>query len=943
MWPNTTAGGHAPAQHDADATEHTLHHALGNLGGRQNSRILDPSHGSPVLPSNCLDSNHVNMPTWGQGRPPQLPPAHIPQASPVPAHIMRHGSLASHASISNEQSPNLRNQPPPNRRPSTTSHDGLADTRMRNGSMASHASPSVDQTSSHPSQQLTRPPTTPQTNQLPFGPPRNLNMDQQQPGMAPRRASGQQSPQSVLPSAFFSGTSWYTVNDCAIVMNRFLDRNPIPPTHPRDSKRLEVLQDALNKQDWYYLTMHQYYCALDADPNSVPRSFKTHAFLPAAIKLMRETLDLNGTLSPTVLKFFATFPCPLAKAGLLWPHRFEHEANAFFIFMQHAKNYDTLKALCLERLFPPLMREIFCELGIASQVFQRIVFTAIYRRICGTGPHLAHLEAKALEIFYANQKEFYDTESPLPEHVRQDASRLERERTNELWRWGGQLSQLCRSAIDINQQSQQQRQRPAQPHAPVNAPFSMGQGATVQGATVPPRERGRPRINQTNQSQPALPTPSTAQSPSRRGRGRPRIYPINQAPSQPPLPSPTAVRENPQTLHPPPFLPPKGSTLAQQRVPTPVRYALHQAHLRSPVLRARSITSPLYRYVKRLVKPMARMIEGGKKVEKWTFLVTSDDMRDIPGIEECSPTMPSIRYVDEESRLLRLRCIKWPSTKFPDEHAWATADTSWVPSGYFSFNGKHLEIRRKVHYGKDLPIDLTSLVKEGTNTLDIAINCRLDDKKHLEYLLAFEVIGIVTHDAIKKKCLTENRVPADQILAEIKRKLAGTTAPNADADDDEEEEVSIVESTLTIQVFDLFTVSKLCDIPARSRACIHYDCFDLDTFLTTRPKNGGGDVSVADQWRCPICKADARPQHLIVDGFLQEVCAQLIARGLESTRAIVVEKDGSWRPKVEAREPPSGAAAVQDGDADGSEGLRRSGSAGKSWAAPASEVIELSD
>lgn len=82
---------------------------------------------------------------------------------------------------------------------------------------------------------------------------------------------------------------------------------------------------------------------------------------------------------------------------------------------------------------------------------------------------------------------------------------------------------------------------------------------------------------------------------------------------------------------------------------------------------------------------------------------------------------------------------------------------------------------------------------------------------------------------------------------------------------------------------------------------MHIDCFDLETFLQTRRRKG--NVSVADQWRCPICNADARPPQLIVDGFLEEVRATLEKQGALQTRAIVVQQDGSWKPKAEVRDP----------------------------------------
>ena len=60
-----------------------------------------------------------------------------------------------------------------------------------------------------------------------------------------------------------------------------------------------------------------------------------------------------------------------------------------------------------------------------------------------------------------------------------------------------------------------------------------------------------------------------------------------------------------------------------------------------------------------------------------------------------------------------------------------------------------------------------------------------------------------------------------------------------------------------------------------------------------------------DNWRCPICNADARPQYLARDGFLEEVHAELIQKNqLESAQAIQIRADGTWTVKTGHDEPP---------------------------------------
>lgn len=301
--------------------------------------------------------------------------------------------------------------------------------------------------------------------------------------------------------------------------------------------------------------------------------------------------------------------------------------------------------------------------------------------------------------------------------------------------------------------------------------------------------------------------------------------------------------------------------------------------------------TPLYHYLHSYKMPPVRLTKAGQAIEKLSFSMSSNEMQSIA--EEVSSNIgnPGIRFINEQSQTVRLRCIKWPGKEMPNKHAWAIADTYWVPYSCFTLNGTPLQQRRKVYNGKDLPTDLTSLLVEGENMLEAAVIATSTDTSHLNYLVAVEVLGVLGHDSIKQLCFSQ-RISAGQVKHMIRQKLSGTS------DDDE---LAIVESNLSITLFDPFSASKICDIPVRSSACLHIDCFDLETFLETRQRKG--DISVADQWRCPICNADARPPQLIVDGFLEEVRNTLERQGLLQTRAIVVQQDGSWKPKAEVRDP----------------------------------------
>jgi hypothetical protein len=761
----------------------------------------------------------------------------------------------------------------------------------------SHSGAPVIQTQNQTGLQANRTP--------PQGPPPSL----------PRRASQQQQQQQVrvvpsnnhpsnpvLQPSRQSGDgpslTWYTKLQCIEELNRFCATVTISNDHARDGKRLEVLRNAVEQQDWAYLTLHQYYCVLDANPASLPPAFRSHPHLPFAVQLLRDVLDKNESLSPAVLHFFANFPMPLLRLSEMFPQRFEQEALMFLNFMQQSANFKELGTICERRHYPLLMRELVHDLGITSAIFQRICFTASLRRLWFTWGMLnpqvqGHYENQALRIFHENQSYFYSVEARRSKNQSLD---LESDRDIEKKQWGGQLKQLCDEYIQIVLRS--------------NGSVLPGQPPLVgPQAVVQPRAL-RPSLQNHHIQQPSVARPSTrvttAMPPHSaqaaihrgRGRGRPRLYPTPARPQH--LPTNQQVTQHQVDLSPVPLLPARGVHQLQQRQANPARFGLHQANLRSPLLQARSKEPNLYQYVTGFLKAPVHLTDAGHRIEKWNFTLTREEMQQVPKDQPNTAGALPIRVVDENSRILRIRCVKWTSSQIPNEHTFATADTSWIPYSYFTFNGQPLQQRKKIHHGKDLPIDISPFVREGENKLEIAIMRQRNDESYLRYLVAIEILGIKSHETIIKDCRQLNHVSASVTLTRLCEKLSDSN--------DDDDEIAIVESNLTINLFDPFSASKICELPVRGKECLHYDCFDLDTFLQTRKKQG--DATAADQWKCPICNGDARPQHLVIDGFLEHVRAELYRQGLHDTRAIIVSRDGSWKPKVQVRD----SNGVQDPD-----------------------------
>ncbi|KAF1955228.1 hypothetical protein CC80DRAFT_493168 [Byssothecium circinans] len=736
----------------------------------------------------------------------------------------------------------------------------------------------------------------------------------------------QQSPGMTLP--------WITQQQCLYSLQLFRSSYAIPDDNLRDGERLEVVERAVKEEDWAYLHMHQYYCLHTWEPNSLPAAIQYLPNLDIAMDIMAQSLDSNQRLSPQTLHFFTQFPAARPHLSSNYPQRLAQEDAKFVNFVNHSVNFTSLTSTCKDRNFPPLMRELVYDLGVSSQVFQRILFTATIRRLwCQWGgttePTKGPFEAQALNVFDACQTEFMKRYNGQPNHQPQSFQTERKERDQEVQSWGLQLAQLCDNMRRILQPPNptarsapaQQQQQVAATNRPPQQPMAHPQ---VQTYYFPSQ------ISLARNPIPAMARQSaqTTQTATRgaRPRGRPRMQQIQPRPQPVPVsqqsPKPTSAR---------PLLPPPGFHVLQQRLPDPARFGTHQAHLRSPTIRARSQPATLYQYVKGFVQEPVRLGDASYKIETWTFHLRPEDLQRVPGDVASDPGAPPIRYVDEKSRMIRLRCVKWTMPVLPNEHTWSITDTSWVPYSYFTFNGVHLQQRKKTHHGKDLPIDLTCHAKEGENKLEIAVMRHRSDESFRKYLVAIEVIGFVNHSTIVNGCQRSNHIDAATTKAHIQRKLSGV---------DDDDELAIVESTITINLFDPFSASKMCDIPVRGKACLHYDCFDLETFLQTRKR--AGDATKTDIWKCPICHCDVRPQHLMVDGFIEEVRDQLKEQGLEDTRAIIVDQSLAWKPKVEVLD---GVADRDSPDAD-----RRS-STSRQTSVPTNtrptpvhaEVIDLSD
>lgn len=351
--------------------------------------------------------------------------------------------------------------------------------------------------------------------------------------------------------------------------------------------------------------------------------------------------------------------------------------------------------------------------------------------------------------------------------------------------------------------------------------------------------------------------------------------------------------------------------------------AFHQSHVVNPALEVVSVR-PLahdqkyFTYVEK-VEICHERLHAQKRYLSWTLNLGKDEFELLAKARHTPIGHPLLLDVKSGSRICRIRCVvvNELDDKFT-ESDWVTTESAW-PSGIaILLNGKALEVRKKLHYGKDLPIDITSLLGAGKNSFSVAISKVVDGSI---CALAVEVSEVSDTRTIKERI---KKMDWSEARGRILRHSA-----SADPD------IEILDPRVTLNLTDPFT-SYMCCLPVRGIACQHKQCFDLDIFLSTR-SGKANEPCGPDQFRCPICGADARPKNLVMDGFLMKVREELQLMGRPDVKAIVLDENGDWQIKEEE----------QTGDPGDGIDRQKSESAAASAKSPfirkESEIINLDD
>lgn len=376
------------------------------------------------------------------------------------------------------------------------------------------------------------------------------------------------------------------------------------------------------------------------------------------------------------------------------------------------------------------------------------------------------------------------------------------------------------------------------------------------------------------------------------------------------------------------LIPPNGWT-APVQLPNPSMNAVHDATLRSPKLMLATTpdADPALRYYQTIrnfaVHPM--VLSKTTSIAKLSFNVPDADKPPEDEKDVLPHNARALRKIGLDSSQYRIRCTAL-QTDTPNAYEWVTADSVWPQHIFIEVNKNVVSVRRKGQHGKDLPVDITPFVLPGVNHVEIASLSPGAGGSSQLYGIAVEIVEILEHQQVVNMVTAKSpmpraqsqRIPAARSIEAICKALSGGL-------EDDDEDIAIVATELTIDLADPF-MARIFDIPVRGSTCLHRECFDLQTFLDTRvgkkvPTTDGRLAAVChiDIWKCPLCGKDARPYSLRVDEFLVEVRAKLAADGMLDCKAISVDKDGQWKPKIDDAATQRRSAQPDKDDDDGKE------------------------
>ena len=721
--------------------------------------------------------------------------------------------------------------------------------------------------------------------------------------------------------------------------------------------RFRLLREACELEDMAYLAMHQVFCV-----NDVLKSKSQASPIVAGIQFLSQLLLENDSFDKESLEWFSTFPSSFP----ISPDAYFLEYNAVQSRLKHIEqNWSPFQEYFITQRSPPLDIDIMVTLHVSSPILQRIMYRCISRAIWPPNPQDNCLQGY-FDLFTRYQTDnrrlrfmpgFSDAErnrrlvANYQAQIRETQERLRLHQSHLTT----QPHQASSSTIAV---SGTPMNLPATTVVSSNAyPLNTTQGSTPFG--FPPYMLsnngqhiwyGNQQAYVSNQQSSSLPTSqphlhSTQASgitsssannvnPFRRGPGRPRRNGTSQPGPSQPVSQPQRHNTLPSSSQSPSRFVTQTIPLQQQQqqyvrndphtqaqpIPVslfrsidysgtplhPLTSTLHQAHLEESAINVilqdenADITSSKHFHYLDSFALLPALIFPKDRNRRLNFTISNASFNHL--------AKPSKAYATTQlllrpgSQTYRLRCVKVPR---PDGmhfdktgSLWSTLETYWPEFIVVMLNDRNLEIRRKEVHGKDHYIEISDFIREGENKLYISLLRSLVNlaKDSHTYAFAIEVLEIKSIDAARQESrhIAEN-ITRDAIMSRLK-----VSDPDVEVISGEPIRISLIDPISL----------KLIASPVRGASCKHFDCFDLESFLSTRFDSSSPQCAKPEAFRCPICQGDARPMVLIHDdwqmGILRQYADPERKRGVT---CIVVDDRGDWKFDVDKHDSGGKAAS----------------------------------
>ncbi|KAI7898458.1 uncharacterized protein BX663DRAFT_524787 [Cokeromyces recurvatus] len=188
----------------------------------------------------------------------------------------------------------------------------------------------------------------------------------------------------------------------------------------------------------------------------------------------------------------------------------------------------------------------------------------------------------------------------------------------------------------------------------------------------------------------------------------------------------------------------------------------------------------------------------------------------------------------------------------------------WPASVRVELNGRelHLQKRQKhtspngqvTYIGKDLPFDLTKLIKVGENTLGLhQFGCACSFRFSVQIHTRFSENWILHHVHNTLISVKDSETMIDNLLGN-----------NQTNDDDD---IMVIQESVKLRLKCPITMKRMKQ-PVRGQNCKHVDCFDLEGYLIVNKTRN-------PVWQCPHCSTVVGPKSLARDALTEKLLKEL--------------------------------------------------------------------